>query len=89
MYTYILLYSASEWIFLDLWRFINVLIIIFPATLRQWNKLPTSQLIESIYPKRTSFVALVMPCKGSVQYLYQYITEALCAGGEGVFIFSQ
>ena len=28
MYIYILMYSASECIFLDLWRFINVLIII-------------------------------------------------------------
>ena len=26
-HVYILMYSTSEWIFLDLWRFINVIII--------------------------------------------------------------
>ena len=43
MYIYILMYSASEWIFLDSWRFINVLVLL----LRQFGEeLEMDKVIE-------------------------------------------
>ena len=49
-HVYLLMYSASEWIFIDLWRFINVIIsitIIISSRLWNNNKIPDTSMYRS------------------------------------------
>ena len=62
-HVYILMYSASEWIFPDLWRFINVLLIIiiisFPNTKHFTNVISAAQVTGAVFSKnKNSYVRI-------------------------------